>query len=137
MADLCVDVRSEHIANGSCKIPQRCMIAIAIKEHHPAISYVSVRTNCITITKRARNGKSVRQHWAVPTKVARVIVAFDAGEPIKPFSFQARLIDEKTIPPVDPIKHARDKANTAKFRAKLAAVGAKPQYGPRARVAGV
>jgi hypothetical protein len=138
MADLFVDVRKEHIVAGSCKIAQRCMIALAIKDHHPTVSYVSVRTNGITITKRRRDGKSVRQHWAVPMKVAKAIIAFDNDQPVKPFSFHAKLIDEVPIKPVDPEQRAKDAAQTRKRRDKLKRIGIKlPKYGPRGRVAGV
>lgn len=138
MADLFVAVGAEHIKTGDCKIPQRCMIAQAIKEHHPTVTYVSVRTNGITVTKRTRNGATVRQHWAVPTKAAKAIIAFDMGGKVKPFSFHAKLIDEVKIPSVTPERQARDATRTKARRDEQKTLGVKPrEYGPRARIAGV
>ena len=133
-----VSVQKEHIERGQCKIAQKCMIAAAIKDSDSSVSYVSVRTNGITITKRRKAGGSVRQHWAVPLKAARAIIRFDAGEPVRPFSFETKLIDEKRIPPVAKEKREKDAAVTRARRAALAAAGEKPpKYGRQARVAGV
>lgn len=138
MTQLLVDVRPEHIAIGDCKSPQRCMIAVAIKENDVTASYVSVRTNCITVTHRRRDGASVRQHWAVPMKAAKAIVKFDNGEPIRPFSFKSTLIDERILAPIDPKQAKKNLQQTKKRRAKREAAGIpEPKYGRRARVAGV
>jgi hypothetical protein len=133
-----IQVTREHIVMGNCKKPNRCMIAVAIKEFDPTISYVSVRTNRITITKRRRDGGSIRQHFAVPTKVARAIIQFDAGQKVNPFSFNPTLIDEVKIPPVPPERFKSDSERTKKRRADLKAKGIQlPKYGPASRIAGI
>ncbi len=132
-----IDVGAAHIVKGNCKIPQQCMIALAIKEYDPTISYVSVRTNGITVTRRSKHG-AVRQHWSVPTKAAKAIIKFDAGETVRPFSFASKLIDEVWLKPVDPKAQKANAEQTKKRRAALAAAGQPvPKYGRQARVAGV
>lgn len=136
-----ISVQPEHIAAGDCKSPQRCMISQAIKTNHPLVSYVSVRTNKITITKRLGNSMSIREHWTVPDKVAREIIRFDQNDPedpVQPFSFWSKLVDQTKIPPVSAKQRKADKERTEARRAALAAVGqAPPKYGRRSRVAGV
>lgn len=133
-----INVTKHDIEVGACKIPQRCMIAAAIKSQNKDVSYVSVRTNAITVTKQRRNGNRVRQHWAVPTKAAKAIIKFDAGEKVAPFVFETKLIDEIVITPVDRERCRANSERTNKARAVLAKKGKlQPGYGPRARVAGV
>lgn len=96
MSDLKVEVKSEHIATGECASAQKCMIAAAIKAADPTATYVAVRTNGITITHRNKK-VSYRRHYLVPLKAARRIVAFDAGEPVAPFSFVAAFVNEISV----------------------------------------
>src|SRR5258708_6721192 len=106
-----ISVHKKHIDDGKCKLPQKCMIAAAIKDADPYVSYVSVRTNCITITKRKSDGgPGVRQHFMVPTHAARRIIQFDNGEKVVPFVFDAKFVDEQSIPAVTPLTAAQDKA---------------------------
>lgn len=134
-----IKVDKRHIVLGQCHVAQKCMIAAAIKDIDPSIAYVSVRTNCITVTKRKGDeGDSVREHYAVPTKVARAIIKFDAGEPVSPFSFNTRLIDRVVIPAVSREKAKQDNARTRARRAAAAKFGIPaPKYGRKTRIAGV
>jgi hypothetical protein len=133
-----VQVTADHIENGSCKIPTKCMIALAIKAVDPTVTFVSVRTNQITVTRRKRAGNSIRQHFAVPTKVAKAIIAFDAGELPKPFSFDAKIIDQIVIPARAPDAHKKDVAGLKKRRAAKLKRGAPVRvYDAPSRIAGV
>lgn len=133
-----INVTSDSIAMGDCKSPQRCMIAVAIRQFDPSITYVSVRTNGITITRRRKAGEGTRQHWSVPIKAARAIIQFDQEQTIKPFSFESKLIDEVRIPAVSAKQAKANKLHTQKTRAKMSAAGIPAKvYAPRLRVAGV
>jgi hypothetical protein len=135
-----IQVTKQDIETGNCKIPQKCMIAMAIKHADPTVSYVAVRTNGITITKRACDGGGgVRQHWTVPLKAARAIIKFDSGEEVKPFSFIPKMVDETVIKPVDPRSANADKAKSKKRRSARKAEGLpqEPKYGRARRVAGI
>lgn len=134
-----VEVKQYHIVTGDCKKAQKCMIAMAIKEADKDVSYVSVRTNCITVTKRRKNGDSVRRHFAVPLKAARAIIRFDQGELVKPFSFEPKLIDEEVIQQISEKEREASRARTIKRRARLKQEGRQEtKYGRLAnRIAGV
>lgn len=135
-----ISVSQKHIDQGKCKIAQKCMIAAAIRDADPTVSYVSVRTNGITITKRkCDGGDGVRQHWQVPTRAARAIIKFDGGEFVAPFSFEPKLVDEKIIPAVKPEKALKDATKNRKRRAARVANGLPQEdvYGRRTRIAGV
>jgi hypothetical protein len=133
-----ITVSREHIESGKCNVAQRCAIAAAIKDVYRDVSYVSVRTNGITITERRKDGGSVRKHLAVPLKAARAIIRFDAGEDVRPFSFESKLIDQKVIQPVDRATHKKNATNTRKRRVALAAQGkSEPKYGKTNRISGV
>ena len=133
-----ITVGAGHIESGKCKVAQRCAIAAAIKDTYRDVSYVSVRTNGITITKRRKNGSSIRQHFAVPLKAARAIIKFDAGEEVKPFSFEPKLIDEVSIPPIDEATRKKNATATKKRRASMYEQGiTASKYGTANRIAGV
>lgn len=139
MQTISVNVKKEHIMNGDCRSAQRCAIAQAIRGADPAVSYVAVRSNKITVTSRkADGGDGVRRHFAVPTKVARFIVAFDEGNSVAPFSFRAQLIDETPIVPATPEEKSSAHKRTQKRRAKFKNAGIPVKiYGRAQRAAGV
>jgi hypothetical protein len=111
------------------------MIATAIKEMDTTISYVAVRTNGITVTRRTRNGGNLREHWAVPTKAAKAIIRFDAGDPVVPFTFEVQKIDQKYI---SPKRKMLNRGQALKRLSELAASGTpRPSYKARGRVAGI
>lgn len=136
-----VVVRSEHIAHSSCRVPERCMIAVAIKEAYPDTAYIRVKTNGITLTTRPENGPALTHKYMVPTKAAKAIIAFDNGEAVKPFTFTAQEVEVK------PARNRTAPETKAKMRAatlrhiKLVAEGKKPKGPPslnyRTRIAGV
>jgi hypothetical protein len=134
-----IDVTKEHIDQGDCKNPQQCAIAAAIREEIPHVSYVAVRTNGITIVSRERDGgDGYKRHFAVPTKAARAIVAFDAGEEVKPFAFKAKLIDQERLWTSTPEQRKAYREQQEKKRARLLEQGLPlPVYGKKLRVAGV
>lgn len=137
MPQLLVDVRPEHIAKGACNSAQECMIALAIKDQY-SVKYAAVRTNCITVTSRARDGSGVRCHFAVPTKAAKAIIRFDNGEKVAPFKFRARMIDEKWLPPVTQARKREIlQYQQARRQSRKEAGIPEPKYGRRARVLGV
>jgi hypothetical protein len=131
-------VSQENIDSGKCGSPQECAIAYAIKQYDAEVCYVAVRTNCLTITRRKDDGRTIRQHWAVPRKAAMAIIAFDKGDEVKPFGFAAKLIDQVELPKVTAIERAHRREYKAKQRAMDLAAGIpRKKYGPRSRIAGV
>ena len=117
-----VSVHRKHIDHAVCGAARNCMIAVAIREADPTITYVAVRTNGITISRKRKTGTSVREHWAVPLKAARALVAFDAHEIVRPFTFEAKLIDRHNIPARPPQRANKDRlaAEANKKKRKLA-----------------
>jgi hypothetical protein len=109
---LSVHVAKEHIRLGKPKCPTQCMIVMAIKDAIPDASYVSVTTNGIRITKKRKSGGSVREYWTTPTNAARSLIAFDQGQPVKPFTATMKFVEEKVIPAVKMEKARKDAANT-------------------------
>lgn len=130
-----IQVKREHIDGGACAVPNKCMIAAAIKELEPDVAYVSVRTNGITVTHRAPGRPAIREHYAVPLKAARAIVKFDLGEPVDPFTFTAKLVDRTVLPILTAKQTAKNKVYRREHRAKQ--TEPRPHYGRQTRVAGV
>lgn len=130
-----VAVRQKHIANSKCRLSQKCMIAAAIKDVNSDVSYVSVKTNGITITKRPKGSPATRTLYTVPTIAARNIIRFDTGQDVRPFTFAAKMVEKKVIPPVSLDAVKRKSRNLIESRAKAKADEAagiiKPQYGIR------
>jgi hypothetical protein len=139
VASLMIRVNREHIDAGDCRNPQQCAIAAAIKDEIPHVSFVAVRTNRITIVSRERDGgDGYKRYYAVPTKAAHAIVAFDRGEVVDPFSFKARLIETKKLRQTTPEQRRAYKEQQDRKRERLAEAGLPmPKYGKRLRVAGV
>jgi len=135
-----IRISKKHIEEGKCKDSQKCMIAAAIKAADSTVSYVSVKTNGITITKRKSDGGAgVRQRWAVPTAAARKIIQFDSGENVTPFAFEPLLIKETILSEVTKEQRKKNTEKRVKRRAARAANGLPKEdvYGRRSRIAGV
>lgn len=130
-----IEVQQKHIEAASCRDPRRCMIAEAIRDCVKQVSFVSVRTNGITITQRRQAGGSVRSHWSVPLKAAKAIIKFDNKQPVAPFCFEPKLIDRVIMPMLtEKQREANRKAQQVK-RATYRRSGRKELW--RLRIAGV
>lgn len=135
MSKILIDVKDHHIAKGKCKSPQHCAIAEAIREEYSGVDYVAVRTSGITISSRNPDGSGCRWHYAVPARIAKAILAFDAGETIEPFRFNAKIVDTVPVKPLTPEQRNRMYAKQAERLTRRKAAGLpKPRAG---RIAGV
>lgn len=79
-----VEVTSEHIAKGDAFNPCGCPIALAILQavRHPFV-VVAVSTGIV-----------IRQNtYPMPAEVIAFIDAFDAGQPVQPFTFEIEVYE--------------------------------------------
>ena|ERR1700722_10525118 len=135
-----VAVREHHIERGKCKTPERCMIAVAIKEADPDVTYIRVRTNGITLTRRPDGGPAMTTKYAVPTKAARAIISFDSGEEVRPFTFNAKEIETKPSPVFSEERRKQISSGRKLHSARVKAGKSppnKPKIDYRTRIAGV
>lgn len=132
--NLMISVRKTHIEKGECKSPQRCAIAAAIREEYADVTYVAVRTNGITVITREPDGTGQKWRYAIPNKAAKAIIAFDAGEPVQPFRFLAKVIESKPVKPRNAEQREHDRQVQQAKRQRMAVDGKRSVYG---RVAGV
>lgn len=130
-----VNVTARHIEEAKCGNPYHCMIAEAIRDSVPNAQYVIVRTNGITITQRRKNGVSVRSRWMVPTKAARAIIRFDAGDSVSPFSFEPTMVDRHELKPRTDLQREMDRINQRKKRTAMKVLSRKEIW--RRRIAGI
>jgi hypothetical protein len=78
-----IHIRQEHIDEGKCRDPNKCMIKLAIAEALGiAHGYIKVDSRGIRVTRR----KDFREIAYMPDKAVRALLAFDRKEPVKPFS---------------------------------------------------
>lgn len=133
-----IPVTTEQITTAKQRDSRHCMIADAIRERLKA-SYISVDIQAI---KFSVPDKDTRFVYLTPPEVQRAIIAFDAGRPIKPFSFclnnpiQAEPMQHWSTGTVESRKKARKKYETAAKAGKLPPKQ-KRHHAPREREYGV
>lgn len=113
-----VPTRADIIA-GTCNSPTKCMYAMALRRMFPSATYVSVNTNCITITL---NG--VYYHYIIPRKAVKNIVLYDDSKPIDTSKAQITL-DLATSRPAN---YVSTKETREYHRIKSAKRRASPDY---------
>jgi len=65
------------IVAGTCHSPTKCMYAMALRRMFPRATYVSVNSNCVTITL---NG--IYHHYTIPKRAVKNIILYDDKKPI-------------------------------------------------------
>ncbi|QDK02061.1 hypothetical protein SEA_GIBBLES_104 [Gordonia phage Gibbles] len=78
-----VTVTQEHIDNGKPYEICNCPIALALKDKD--FNHVEVSTIGMTASK-----DDELLYYTIPTVAKEFIKAFDDGQPVKPFTFEAR-----------------------------------------------
>jgi hypothetical protein len=92
-----IRVTADHIARGAPRNPSACPVALAIKGQIPGIYAIEVEVSDVTI----RPTLAFRWWTCVPPdSAADFINAFDAGEPVEPFEFEAEWTDQDGKPPM-------------------------------------
>jgi hypothetical protein len=89
VADIKVVVTPELVERATERDSRHCMIAEAIKEAHPHFRNILVDLATIRWT----NPRTAKRYVCLtPEPAAQALVAFDQGEPIEPFTFNAHVI---------------------------------------------
>jgi len=79
-----VNVDKAHIANGTAKNSQHCMIADAIKATCPKAQFIMVDLQTIRFSDPVKRQRYV---FLTPAVAQHNILKFDKGDTVKPFSF--------------------------------------------------
>jgi len=80
-----VEVTERDIARATATDSYRCVVAQAVARTIPDATRIEVDTQSIRFTR-----DDARFIYLTPYAVQGYVIAFDAGEPIEPFSFQLR-----------------------------------------------
>ena len=67
----------EDVVRGTCNSPTKCMYAMALRRMFPRATYISVNTNCITITL-----DGIYYHYMLPKKAIKNILLYDDKQEI-------------------------------------------------------
>lgn len=125
-----VHVTKSDITEGKCKLPNKCMLKLAIKREIGGHGYVHVEGGVASVTRRP----DYREKGFLPRPAQRAMLAFDAGQEVKPFTFSLKLIKTTKIHKYD----SNQWAHKMKKRDKKKASGWKPKkYNMRQRIAGI
>jgi len=113
-----VDVTERDIARAHKDDSYKCVVAQAIARTVPDATRIEVDVQSIRFT----TGDGERRIYMTPYVVAGYVVAFDAGDPIEPFSFQLR--DPKRV--ARKLKTTTGKAADRAYRRAKAKPDSKP-----------
>jgi hypothetical protein len=80
-----VSVTAEHIARGEPGDCGWCPIALAVADALPGLAYLSIRLQDIDLRPRPDEDLIV---IGMPDEAVDFILDFDAGKPVKPFTFE-------------------------------------------------
>ena len=84
-----IEIRREHITEGACGDPNKCMIKLAIAEAiRVPHGYIKVDARGVRLTRR----KDYREGAFLPMVAYKRMLAFDRGEAIEPFSIRLTFV---------------------------------------------
>lgn len=79
-----VAVTQGDIDDGECRMPNKCMLKLAIKREIGGHGYVDVRNGTVSITRRP----DYREKGFLPRSALKAMLDFDVGKKVKPFRFK-------------------------------------------------
>jgi hypothetical protein len=108
-----VSIRQEHIDEGECRDPNKCMIKLAVAQ---AIgvphAYIKVDARGIRITRR----KDFREAAFMPMAAVKAMLAFDRREAVEPFTVKLEFHKTTRVAKTSPER--RKQVNAARAQRK-------------------
>jgi hypothetical protein len=89
-----VEIRREHITEGACGDPNKCMIKLAIAEAiRVPHGYIKVDARGVRLTRR----KDYREGAFLPMIAYKKMLAFDNGQTVEPFSIRLNFVKTDAV----------------------------------------